>query len=233
MTDVCQGNEIGLQNQEGVASLGKNVSPEQSQDLEQTTNEEQCQNMGQNASYSQDSDVSQNVEQSTGSCLDQNVEQNINACVIALPEAPSAGNLQQIGNEETLQGRPFTAYGQTTDVNSAYILPPSYDAAMVEGQVPVSSAVVPIDMHSQSLPIEMGAQNLAYQHTEAVEIAVITPSAVEVVTVGNPDGDGLSLTPSEEEELGCCMLCCLCLRLAWDCFCCLWECLSCIMECLG
>ena len=100
---------------------------------------------------------------------------------------------------------------------------------MIEAQVPVSSAVVPIEMGSQSLPIELGAQNLAYQNTEAIAVTAITPP-VEVVTVGSPDGDGLSLTPSEE-AVGCCVWCCLCLRLAWDCFCCL--CLGCILELLG
>ena len=232
MADVCQDTDIGLQNQEGVASLGENASLEQNHDLEQTADREQCQNIDQNASYSQDSYVSQNVEQLTGSSQNLSVEENINPCVVALPASSTAETIEQVGNEETLQGGAFTSHGQTADPNSTCILPPSYDATVIEGQVPVSSAILPIEMGSQSLPTELGAQNLGYQNAETTAITVITPSAMEVVTVGSPDGDGLSLTPSEE-AVGCCVLCCLCLKLAWDCFCCLWDCVSCILELLG
>ena len=223
MTDVHQDSETGLQNQGGGTSLGANVSLEQSQDLEQITDREQCQNMDPNASYGQDS----------GSSLDQNFEQNINTCGVASPDSPTAESetneqvARQVVSEETLQGGSSIAYGQTTDANSANILPPPYAPAMVGDQMPVSSAVVPMNMGGQSLPIQMGAPNLGYQHTETVTaITVINPSAVQVTE--NPVHD---VMPSEEER-GFCFWCCLCLNLTWDCLCCLCKCLCCIISCL-
>ena len=111
MADVCQDDEVGLQNQEGMANLGESTTIEQEHDLEQTTYREQWQSLDQTVSYSQDSYVSQNVEQHIGSSQSQSVEQNINPCVVALTASPTAGTTEQVGNEETLQGGAFTAYG--------------------------------------------------------------------------------------------------------------------------
>ena len=100
-------------------------------------------------------------------------------------------------------------------MNSTNITPPSYDAAMVEGRMPISIAVAPINMESESLPVQIGAPNLAYQHTEVhTTVTVINPAPLQVVTVGNPDGGEASSTPTEEEGKALKYFCC-CLEWTW------------------
>ena len=199
---------------------GQAVRLQQSQDLDQVTvvtDREQCQSMHPDASHGQHS----------GSSLDQNVKQNINTCVVALTDSPTAeANERDVSVE--LQGGSSIAYRQTTDANSTNILPPPYNSAMVGAPMPVSSAVPPFNMGAQSLPIQMGAQNFAYQHTEVVTaITVINPPPVQVIQ--RPVNDDVV---SSEEESGFCFWCGLCLGVTWDCICCLCKCLCCIIVCL-
>ena len=120
MADVCQDNDISLQNHGGGTSLEVNVNLQQSQDLQQLTYREQCQKMDSDASHGQDS----------GSSLNQNAKQNINICVVALPDSPTAKTNEQDVSVE-LQGSSSIAYGQKTDANSTNILPPLYNSAIL------------------------------------------------------------------------------------------------------